>query len=410
MEHVKEYVELSKKVGELEDNVLKDIVFYLIRNHIRPDMCTLREMEREIGIPYSPLRRLMQRLVDEGVVVEGAVGNVKPYTVLDVDLAIRKGYAGEKLSLEEAIQLHYSALPGNLSVQGVVVSDEIYKSLPHSPLGIDDWERVHGLLEDLRCRPDLPGEVDTLERHGKDWPVEEIEHRRKILERAKKELPPEEWKRLEEKYAKLKEWGSFAPSTSGMAALYMPFMRSNMVMPPFENVPEHLVGEYMRDTGLPKDALKPLRNLPYVDPWTLYYRDLMFELDFPDLSKHSDDQIKEGLRTVAEKNLKFLLHHIRHLLESLESKGVQGTLEDWNRELEEGKKYRHHHILSEAIPIGFSSLFVFTVDGDKKLAEEGRKIAKIIEVAAAYDYKGRKAEGCTLTEFAEKKGSPSGIG
>ncbi|RLE79622.1 MAG: hypothetical protein DRJ52_08065, partial [Thermoprotei archaeon] len=162
-----------------------------------------------------------------------------------------------------------------------------------------------------------------------------------------------------------------------------------------------VIAEYMRHTKLPREAIKLLRYCPHLDPWALYYRDVVIELEFRDLSEVSDKELKEAIKRVAEKNLKFLLYLIQPLIEDIKRRGVKGVLEKWNKELPVGLKYTKHYILSEAIPLGYASLLVRKL-GNKELAEKALQYVKMLVAAVIYDYKGEKEEKENLEELAKK--------
>ena len=402
--HIEEYLKVSEKLEKLEREVLKEIVMYLIKNSIRPDKRTLREMERELKIPYSRLRRLINKLVSLGVVVEGSVGNAKPYSVIDIDLALRKGLLPIEEKLEQVIDLFFSALPYlDVAILGEVKGDEMYRSLPRAPLRTKECQRIVGLIEYMRYLATLPGELEIIEKFKEKWPKEEIVHREELYKKIKEEISKEEWRKLIELHNEAKKWGIFYSKSGGLPELYMPFMRSNMVRPPMEKIPEHIIGEMMRHTGLPKEAIIPLRHFSCFDPWALYFRDIMFELNFKDLNQVSEEELKRIIIKIAEKNLKFLIYLLEPLIEDLEKYGVRGTLDKWNQEVSENKKYTKIHILAEAIPIGFASLFVLKIGGNKELAKKGLMISKMIEASVIYDYKGKKEEGMNLEEFTKMK-------
>ena len=397
---IREYLDLSRKVEKLEKEVMKEIVTYLLVNSLRPDKRTLRAMERELGIPYSKLRRLVGKLVEEGVIVEGSVGTAKPLAVLDLDLALRKGYLKVEADLRSLISLHLLALPSSVAVFGEIKGDEFYRTVPKAPLRIEEKSRVHTLLEQMRYLPHAPREEKLLEKVEEKWPKEEVEYRKKFLEEIKAQLSKEEWSKLTELSKELEEWGVFLPTTGGLPELYIPFIRSNSFEVSHENS-EQIIAEYVRRTHLPKEAIKPLRYLPYLDPWALYYRDVVMELNFKNLNEVTDEEIKEAIKRVAEKNLKFLLYLIEPLIKDIKRIGVKKVLEKWNKGLPEDMKYTKYHILSEAIPLGYASLLVCKL-GNKELAEKALQYVKMLVAAVIYDYKGEKEEKETLEELAKK--------
>ena len=396
---IKEYLELSKRVEELEREVMKEIVTYLLVNSDRPDKRTLRAMERELGIPYSKLRRLAGKLIEEGVVVEGSVGTAKPLSVLDLDLALRKGYLKIELSLKSMIRLHNLASPSPVAILGEVKGDEVYRMLPKTPLRLEEKRRVSKILEWMRILPDLPSQEEIIERFKDKWPKEELEYRKKLLEDVKRKLSDKEWRELVELNRELGKWGPFVPMSGGIPELYMPFMRSNTFEQPQDL--DRLVVDYMRITGLPRDSIKPLRYTPHLDPWALYYRDVVFELQFKELSEVDDEELRRVIKRVAEKNLKFLIYLVKPLIKDIEKIGVKGVLKKWNRGIPEELKYTEYHILSEVVPLGFASLLVRKL-GNKELAEEALKYVKMLVAALIYDYKGEEKESKTLEELAEE--------
>ena len=59
---IREYVENVKHLEELENEVKSEIIEFLIYNQTDRDKCTLRGLERQFGIPYTRLRRLMHEM------------------------------------------------------------------------------------------------------------------------------------------------------------------------------------------------------------------------------------------------------------------------------------------------------------------------------------------------------------
>jgi len=408
--HIEEYLKRIGSIEELENKVLEEIVTYLIYNRQRPDNCTLREMERQLKIPYTRLRRLVQSLVEDGVLIETSVGNVKIVRVTDLDLVFRKGYATANLT--ELIGMHNISFPNWLAINGVVMGEELFRTLPRGLFIPQSLITLVQKSSDLISRgsfnPDL--EEKILKEHEKDWPEEEIEPRKKQLELSKKTYDVKE---ARERVKELQKWKEFYRMYGEMPLVYTPILRSNMLLPAGMPLSERNIGEMMRHTKLPREAFTPLRFYPGTEIRSVQFRDVIFQLDPPSLDDLSEEKIQETLIKVIEKQQKFLMLLVSPLLRLLEEKGVEGTLVEWNSKVKQYNKeypdlhwaeepgYTKEHILFEAIPLGMASLYTYIMGGDQKMAKEGRSMAFMIARAVERNYKGKEVEGCSLAEWYE---------
>jgi len=75
----------------MEDVDVRRIVKYLLINHGKLEKCTLRHMERELGISYSRLRRIMGYLENEDIVRRVIRGKTKPYVLSNISKAMNMG-------------------------------------------------------------------------------------------------------------------------------------------------------------------------------------------------------------------------------------------------------------------------------------------------------------------------------
>jgi len=409
--HIEEYLKRIESVEELEKKVLEEIVSYLIYNRQRPDNCTLREMERQLKMPYTRLRRLVQSLVEDGVLVETSVGNVKILRVTDLDLVFRKGYA-TTANLTELIGIHNISFPNWLAINGVVMGEELFRTLPRGlfiPQSLITLvKKASELISRGSFDPDL--EEKILKEHEKEWPEEEIEPRKKHLELSKKTYDVKE---ARERVKELQKWKEFYEMYGEMPLVYTPILRSNMLLPAGTPLSDRNIGEMMRHTKLPREAFTLLRFFPGTDIRSVQFRDVIFQLDPPSLDDLSEEKIQETLIEVIEKQQRFLMLLVGPLLRLLEEKGVEGTIAEWNRRVKQYNReypdlhwaeepgYTEEHILFEAIPLGMASLYTHIMGGSQKLAQEGRNMAFMIARAVERNYKGKEIEGCCLAEWYE---------
>ncbi len=447
---IREYVESVKRIEDLETEVKAEIMEHLVYNQAQREKCTLRGLEREFGIPYTRLRRLMRDLTEEGVVVEGSVGNVKPYRALDLSLIFSEGYVkkpqveaaqgtgkiaeghggerqpGRKKAAGDAKEdvikepgpwfyklygIQNLCLPWLVAIHGEVAGEHVFRSMPRAPLVPSSYQLYREVLDEEETRNsfDIQGEEDLLRRMEGTWPEEEIGPRRKRLQEIREKMGTSI---NEDRVRKLKHWGKVRGMGGAGPFMYTPVIRTNMISPPQPSVEKRLIGEYMRHTGLPMEAFTPLRHFPATNPHDIYYRDLMFELDIPK-EQLSKDKILQALRQVVEKQQKLLMHMMEPMIQEIEEKGIEATLESYNTQHDVGRpsngeeskesytdgqreKYTPWHILFEAICLANSSYLTMMTGADEELAEKGRQLGFALAMAVERNYRGQETEGTNL--------------
>lgn len=355
---------LSKEQANFEREAFRLIITYLVFNRFRPDACTLRRMERELCIPYTRLRSLMKRLLNDKIVEQIPVGTAKAFRIVDMQRVIQKNYISfNNRSDLEKIAIMASPIPA--LINGVLMDDILLWSMPI-------------------FKTKLPIEKQIFEYISERWEktVVAIRH---LYARGKinQKLPRE----LRDFALELKNWGDLG-HCGLFPLLYIPFVRTTQFCQwVISEIEPDILLTLKREYNLQRHSVNVLSFFPYANPFAILLREITL------LNGHkknlSKKEVIEACIKIIENQLRFLLRVIKPLYKKIENCGVEALTDKDNTLTKET-------ILYETIPLRYAALLTLILGGDKKLARRGRMVSDILSCAVKNNYRGKKTEKTTL--------------
>lgn len=392
---------LSQQLADLERPLYRVILEYVMLNHTRPELCTLREMERALAVPYSRLKKLVDALIAEGILVEHRLGTIRPVSVGDLEQAFSRGYlqptydqlvAWVKNAYRPAIKPAPStptspARPGadlvSRESMAVLLSD--FPKWYFPALWSADWAVMSCDLSLALARTYLP-----------TTPAEE------------REQALADYRRIRDDLAGRKPADEVEPFFGEV-----------------ESKARHIAGQL---SGL-EDLLGALgseahHTIPFIYtvaaprfgggegllwPMGLWSREVWFELDGP--GEFTPQEASRAATAVAAKQLAYLTRLAAGTLEFIEEHGVEGTLRRFNqpRDLYTSfsggwthlePRYSTGHLLYQLVALAYGIAVAIGMGVDDALVAEGRRLAQRLRAAVDGGYRGRAEEGRNLKEYA----------
>ncbi|MHB0885905.1 MAG: hypothetical protein ACYC6V_01340 [Bacillota bacterium] len=380
---------LENTLETVEASVYEAIIRYVIQYHAHPEKCTLREMERELGIPYTRLKRFVETLSEEGVLVAMEMGTIRPYVINDLDRALQKGYIDPSFEdLMAWTDLPFNETPGSHSV---VAREWLTVLLSNFPR----W------LVPITHNSDSPlSECElTLALATLNLPDVPEDHKGKLLEA------------LEDADQKYRDG-----SPGGQPLITDDVrQRAEAAVPELEGLED-----FVRGLGFIK-----LHVVPYVYsvaaprwmdrqaifwPRGVWAREIWFELGCPETV--TPEEAQAAARRLAEKQVRYLLAVSRWLVSLLESIGVDGTVEFFNKPqhvfadgetgwVDVPSRYTKSHLLYQVIPLTYGALVNLGMGGDPDLTRKAKQYGKMIRVAVERGYRGKAAERSGLADWSQ---------
>ncbi|MCL6580294.1 MAG: hypothetical protein K6U08_01590 [Firmicutes bacterium] len=385
---------LGEHMEELEKPFYRVILEYVMLNHTRPGLTTLREMERVLGLPYSRLKKLVDALIEKGILEEHRLGTVRPLSIGDLDRAFELGYLEPTYDrLVAWVKAAYSPrqaaerrstteLVGRESMAGIL-SDFPKWHVP--ALWSADWAVAVCDVALALARaylPDVPPEV-------RERALAEYERIRAELQGRKPAEKLEAFFREAEERARL-----IASRLSGFEDVLgalgseahhtIPFIYT--IAPPRFGAGEGLIW-----------------------PLSVWSRDVWFEMGAPE--SFTLEEANRAAASVAAKQLRYIMLVTRRCLELIEEHGVEGTLQELNRPRElyaspargwvhVRPRYTTEHLLYHVVALTYALALAAGMGVEEELFEEGRRMARTLRAAVDGGYRGRREEGKSLAEFA----------
>lgn len=371
-ERTQRYAELgrvSRELKDLEKEVYTAILKYLLVNHYNLAKCTLRAMERELKIPYTRLRRLVHNLMNDSILQQVQVGKANAVRVIDYEKAIAKKYVTPNSS--DLMAFVSMAMPRCFTFrnEGSLWSGVTLWGLPKAPLRLPHFDVVWGVL-----------------RHGEDVlksaPARWIPNFKKVLkdsahwtdEEIDRLLSSQAFKAASKYGGTLKAWSDLVERGGALFWCYLPFVRTTTSPPARE---KQIIEEEMEDVRrwLPHVDIVPLPHLTHPDPYLIYYREILFELDCTEEATASS--IRGAAKAVAEKQLKLLMLMLKPLCTGVATKGLNSMADSSMRSRDLTKA----SILYEIICLKYAAMWMLALDGDRKLFSKAREMIDTLEKA-----------------------------
>jgi hypothetical protein len=387
---------LGEHMEELERPFYRVILEYLMLNHTRPELATLREMERALGLPYSRLRKLVDALIDKGILEEHRLGTIRPLTIGDLDRAFELGYLEPTYDqLVAWVKAAYAPRPAGADrpKTNLVSRETVAGMLSDFPrwhvpaLWSADWpvmvcDLALGLAR--AYLPDTPPEV-------REQALAEHRRVRSELEGRKPATKVEAFFRETEERAKhiaskLEGFEDILGALGSEAHHIIPFVYS--IAPPRLGVGEGLIW-----------------------PMGVWSRDVWFEMGAPE--SFTPEEAKRAAASVAGKQLRYIMLITSRCLELVEEHGVEGALKQLNRPrdlyaswtrgwVQLRPRYTSEHLLYHVVALTYALALAAGMGVEEDLFEEGRRLARTLRAAVDRGYRGRGEEGKSLAEFADQ--------
>lgn len=393
---------LSQRLEELERPLYRVILEYVMLNHTRPELCTLREMERALGLPYSRLKKLVDGLIEQGILTEHRLGTIRPLSVGDLDQAFSRDYLRPTYDqlvtwVKNAYQPQAGATPGGPagppppSGPSLVSRESMAALLSDFPkwyfpaLWSADWAVMSCDLALALARTYLPGTTpEQKERALADY--------RRIRSDLETRKPEEEVGQFfAEVEAKARD---IAGRLAGLEDLLGALGSEAHHTIPFI----YTVAAPRFGTG--ESLLWPMG---------IWSREVWFELDAP--LDFSPEEANRAATAVAGKQLRYLNRVVEGTLAFIEEHGVEGALRLFNqpRDLYTSftggwvrlePHYSTEHLLYQVVALTYGVALAIGMGVDEALVSKGRRSAQVLRAAVDGGYRGRSEEGLSLEEYA----------
>jgi len=380
---------------------------------VEPRKCTLRAMERELGLPYARLKRYCDKLLDSGVLKSSNVGKAKPMVMNDLEKALRLGYLSPGFS--DFIDWLTRSLAARSEGDAMVAAERLATQMSNFP------RFLYPAFQFASVTDFCEGTLLAAELRSDGMPDQ-------VKEGIKKRL-----REVAARYAAGRKAGSGSDPEEKQADHVWP-----------EDVIEALGFEPPLGFGNPRDAQTGLRRaqdiegfedilrffgwhplfiIPYiytVSPYRfadsnfliwaggIWGREVWFELGCPD--EYSEEQARQGARRVAEKQLRYILKLVDGTIRLIREYGVDGALEVLNRPMrvhhsgdvgwvELKPEVTRSHLLYQAIPLACATLVCIGMDGDEALVDYAKAAYRLLRTAVERGFRGEKTEGLSLEAF-----------
>ncbi len=433
-QHLRDY---DRNVDALDKPFYQVICEYVMIHAVEPTKCTLRAMERELGLPYARLKRYCDRLVELGVLKPNDVGKARPLVMKDLEKALRLGYLSPGFS--DFIEWLSRSLRSRSEGDTMVAAERLATQLSNFPRFLypaSQFGSVTGFCEQALVAATLAAETmpDDV-KQGIRERLMEVATRFVAGTKTSPESEPEG-----------REPGSSPVTPSEPSSPESKPMVREPLSP--QHVIEVLGFEPPRGCGSLRDAelgikrardiegfedilrffgWHPLFIIPYIYTvapyrfadsnfliWAggIWGREVWFELGCPD--EYSEEQAREGARKVAEKQLRYILKLVDETVRLIREYGVDGALEVINRPIrlhhsgdagwmELKPEVTRSHLLYQSIPLACATLVCSGMDGDPSLISRAKSAYRLLRIAVEQEFRGEKAEGLTLETFVERQ-------
>lgn len=340
-EAVKEYNAISKVSAatvHVERRAIEALLRYLLEHRLDTGRTTIRGLSRGLGLSYSKARRLLTKLVEEGILMTQPAGKSTSYLVSDAEGAIRRGYLSldaREVQLLAVLSMAIETIGASRSP--LIAMPKISGPAPFYYIGgvklSEAWSRslmAYSLLHPDKSEFEVPTEVSS------------------------------DVKRLAELY---RVWGDPTVAFGEIPLISLPLYRTILVP-----VMEETRRKAKREVA-PGKEVRPPEYVPLA--YGVLLRDLFFELDGK--LDATEEEVEEGLRRVAEKQLRLLIHIESPLVEAV----IRG---------EPPKGITKETLLFEASVLKFASLFALNLGADEELAMEVKELSDaLVRMAEAMD-------------------------
>lgn len=327
-------VKASKATIHIERRAMEAVIRYLLRYAAEPHRITIRGVARGLRLSYSKVRRLLEKLEKTRVIERRPAGKSIVYEVVNLDLATRKEYI--KLTSDELEFLSIlSAWPGS----------ELLKAIPKVSSLATSYKKGLSKLADAWTNALAAYSIVAPDR---------IDYR-------PPEPPSREVMRLAKRFEK---WGEPSISVGELPLVSLPVIRTLLV--PVEERLSDLTKEELRAEERPI----VLKYAPQT--YGILLRELFFELDCKE--DPTEAEVKEALRTIAEKQLRLLLHVDAPLIKSIQ----RGRLP---------KMVTKEALAYESIVLRFASMFALNLGGDEELVFRAKEAADLLQKEAERRWK-----------------------
>ncbi|MCD6562383.1 MAG: hypothetical protein J7K23_00525, partial [Thermoproteales archaeon] len=98
-EFIRNSLKEAKKIGrelrrtKIDDTKISNVIIkYLIYNSWKPEKCSLRNIERELELPYSRVRKIIGILANDNILQVIKSGKSEIIKITDLEKAFIKGY------------------------------------------------------------------------------------------------------------------------------------------------------------------------------------------------------------------------------------------------------------------------------------------------------------------------------
>ena len=396
-----------RKVPEVDEKVAELILKHLMFNSARPSECTIRAIERRLGIPYSRVRRVVRRLVEEGVLEEVALGRSHVLRVTDLERAFIKGYL--RPSSEEMLTYVILSIPPLCRVEGYTPTEQLLRSMPKVPLTLpqlSDLLEVAFLVQLVSYAYASLVVIRSVEERLRACGESEAERLKERLRRAKANLEEvAEYlrrskyghlanellspQRVERTLTIIREYGmEDAVARVGGRLLDLPFVRLTMLPTPLEL---HLSRRRIEEGGL--RGAEPLAHIPYALPGVVGVLCALFLLR----SERRPGDVVDSWREVMRTLLRLYIEFLKPVCRKLEESGLEGLMESEPRGY-----WCPQQLMFESIALRYAVLSAISIGVEEELVEEGARVALALERAALLGYRGAEREGCDLFTWAKR--------